>query len=150
MGLSFTFAAGPRQRSQPQARIPRNSLPYFTVSDSRLPHPGGPDPHIYIPQEQGNPVIPRVHTIYTENTVSIVIVQQYLDCCMRTRCRGNPFTKQLPSDSPGIVDGFTGHYQATHFPSRYRCIATAIQATILCSLTALGAFRLNTKFLINS
>jgi hypothetical protein len=33
-------------------------LGYFTVSDSRLPQPGGPSPCIYIPQEQGGPVIP--------------------------------------------------------------------------------------------
>jgi hypothetical protein len=29
---------------------------------------------------------------HIENTVSIVIVQQYLDRCMRIRCRGNLFT----------------------------------------------------------
>jgi hypothetical protein len=34
------------------------SLPYFTVSDSRRPQPGGSGPRIYIPQEQGGPVIP--------------------------------------------------------------------------------------------
>jgi hypothetical protein len=47
-GLSFTIAAGPR----------RDTWPHFTVSDSRLPQPGGPGPRIYIPQEQGSPVIP--------------------------------------------------------------------------------------------
>jgi hypothetical protein len=36
-GLPFTIAAGPRQRSHPWFRIPRDSWPYFTVSDSRLP-----------------------------------------------------------------------------------------------------------------
>jgi hypothetical protein len=56
----------------------------------------------------------------------------------------------LPSDSPGIVDVFTGRYQATHVPSRDHCIETAIQATIFYSLTTLGAFRLNTEFLINN
>jgi hypothetical protein len=56
-GLSFTTAAGPRQRSHSQVLVPRDSWPYFTVSDSRLPHPGGPGPHIYIPQEQGGPVM---------------------------------------------------------------------------------------------
>jgi hypothetical protein len=48
MSLSFTIAAGPHQRSHPQVR----------VSDSRLPQPGGPGPHIYIPQEEGDSVIP--------------------------------------------------------------------------------------------
>jgi hypothetical protein len=39
-------------------RVPRDSWPYFTVSDSRLPQPGGPGLHIYIPQEQRGPDIP--------------------------------------------------------------------------------------------
>jgi hypothetical protein len=47
-----------RQRSHSQARVPRGSWPPFTVSDLRLPQPGGPGPCIYIPREQGGPVIP--------------------------------------------------------------------------------------------
>jgi hypothetical protein len=58
MGLSFTIAAGSRQRSHSQIRAPRDSWPYFTLSDSRLPQPGGPGPRIYIPQAQAGPVIP--------------------------------------------------------------------------------------------
>jgi hypothetical protein len=58
MGLSFTIAAGPRQRSHSQVRDPRESWPYFTVSDSRPRQPGGPGSRIYIPKEQGGPVIP--------------------------------------------------------------------------------------------
>jgi hypothetical protein len=58
MGLSFTNAAGPRQRSHSRVRVPRDSWPYFSVSDSRLPQPGGPGLRIYIPQKQGGPVIP--------------------------------------------------------------------------------------------
>jgi hypothetical protein len=57
-GLSFTIAAGPRQRSHSWVWVPRDSWPYFTVSDSRLPQPGGPGPCIYVPQEQGGPVMP--------------------------------------------------------------------------------------------
>jgi hypothetical protein len=49
MGLSFTIAAGSRQRCHSQVN--------FTVSDSRFPQSGGPGPCIYIPQEQGDPVI---------------------------------------------------------------------------------------------
>jgi hypothetical protein len=49
-GLPFTAAAGSRQRSHSQVGVPRDSWPYFTVSDSRLPQHGGPDPRIYIPQ----------------------------------------------------------------------------------------------------
>jgi hypothetical protein len=36
----------------------RHLWPPFTVSDSRLSEPGGPGPRIYIPQEQGGPVVP--------------------------------------------------------------------------------------------
>jgi hypothetical protein len=56
--LPFTIAAGPRQCSHSWVQVPQDSWPYFNVSDSRLPQPGGPGPHIYIPQEQGGPVIP--------------------------------------------------------------------------------------------
>jgi hypothetical protein len=56
-GLSFTISAGPSQRSHVRVRVPWDSWPYFTVSGSRLSQPGGPGPYIYIPQEQGGPVI---------------------------------------------------------------------------------------------
>jgi hypothetical protein len=58
MGLSFTISVGPYQRSHSQAWVPRDSWPHFTVSGLRPPQPGGPGPCIYIPQEQGDPVIP--------------------------------------------------------------------------------------------
>jgi hypothetical protein len=58
-GLPFTIAAGSRQRSHNWARVPRDSWPYFTLSDLRITQPGGPGPRIYIPQEQGGPVIPQ-------------------------------------------------------------------------------------------
>jgi hypothetical protein len=51
--LPFTIAAGTRQRSHSWVRVSRDSWPYFTVSDWRLPQPGGPGPRIYILQEQG-------------------------------------------------------------------------------------------------
>jgi hypothetical protein len=38
MSLLLTIAADPRQRSHSQVRVPRDSRPYFTLSDSRLPH----------------------------------------------------------------------------------------------------------------
>jgi hypothetical protein len=57
MDLTFTIAAGPRQRSHSQILVLRDPWSYFTVSDSRLPQPGGPGPRIYIIQEQHGPVI---------------------------------------------------------------------------------------------
>jgi hypothetical protein len=41
-GLSFTIAAGARQRSHSTVRVPWDSRPYFTVSDSRLPFSSTP------------------------------------------------------------------------------------------------------------
>jgi hypothetical protein len=38
---SFTIAAGPRQRNHSRFRVPRDSRPYFTVSNSRLPNVEG-------------------------------------------------------------------------------------------------------------
>jgi hypothetical protein len=40
------------------------------------------------------------------------------------------FLGRLPSNISDIVDVFTGRYQATHVPSRYRCITTVLQVTI--------------------
>jgi hypothetical protein len=57
MGLSFAIVAGRRQRGNSRVRVPRDLLPHFTFSDSRLPQPGGQVSGIYIPQEQGGPVI---------------------------------------------------------------------------------------------
>jgi hypothetical protein len=56
-GLSFTTAAGLREHSHSQVRVPRDSRPRFTASDSRLLQPGGPSSRIYIPQEQGRLVM---------------------------------------------------------------------------------------------
>jgi hypothetical protein len=41
-GLLYTVATGPRQRSHSPTRIPWDSRPYFTVSDSRLPFLSSP------------------------------------------------------------------------------------------------------------
>jgi hypothetical protein len=42
MELAFTIAAGPRQRIHSRVRVPWDSRPYFTVSDSRLPFSSPP------------------------------------------------------------------------------------------------------------
>jgi hypothetical protein len=58
MGLSFTVAGGPRQRSHSPVRVPRDSWPHFTVPDLRHPQFEGSCPRIYIPHEQGGLVMP--------------------------------------------------------------------------------------------
>jgi hypothetical protein len=47
---------------------------------------------------------------------------------MSIRCRGNPFTEQLPSESPGFVDVFTG-----------RCLETGVYLSAYCITTAVLA-----------
>jgi hypothetical protein len=56
MGLSFTIAVGPLQRSHSWVRVPRDSWWHFTVSDSRLPNLEGQVP-IFVSQDQDGPVI---------------------------------------------------------------------------------------------
>jgi hypothetical protein len=49
-GLSFTIAAGPRHCSHSRVRVPRDSWPYFTVSDSRPPNLVGQVPAFVSPR----------------------------------------------------------------------------------------------------
>jgi hypothetical protein len=57
MGLLFTIAAGPLQRSHSQIRVPRDSWSHFSASDARLLLPGVPGSLIYILQEHCGLVI---------------------------------------------------------------------------------------------
>jgi hypothetical protein len=54
----------------------------------------------------------------TENTVSIVITQQYLDCCLRIRYRGNIFTESLPSDERKLWLHYSGFQASCHNSQR--------------------------------
>jgi hypothetical protein len=58
MGLSFTIAAGPRQRINSRVRFPWVSRPYFTLSDSRLPFIVASCDW----QGYGGGILPRLHT----------------------------------------------------------------------------------------
>jgi hypothetical protein len=58
LDLWFTVVAGFRQCSHSHVWVPRVSEPHWSVSASRLPQPGGSRHYIYIPHEQGGPVIP--------------------------------------------------------------------------------------------
>jgi hypothetical protein len=79
-GLPFTIAADPRQHSHSWVRVPRDSWPYFAVSDSRLPQSGGPGPRIYIPQEQSGPVMSPLNSPSTDRTGNVFsIIACFLD-----------------------------------------------------------------------
>jgi hypothetical protein len=56
--LSFTIAADHRYGSHSMVPVLRDSWPCFTISDSRIPKPGGLGPRIYVPQEQCAQVYP--------------------------------------------------------------------------------------------
>jgi hypothetical protein len=73
MGQPYTTAAGPLQRSRSWIRVPRDSWWYFTVSDSRLPQPGGPGPLIYIPRN-------RVAQLYLQALCSRLVASYDSQC----------------------------------------------------------------------
>jgi hypothetical protein len=81
--------------SHSQVRVPRDSWPYFTVLDSRLPQPGGPSPRIYIPQEQGGPVIPPGTGFPFRRLLRLAYKTRFFYCFVGVRCRGNVFTEPL-------------------------------------------------------
>jgi hypothetical protein len=57
-GVLFAITAGPRHHSHCRVRVPQDSQLNLTLSDSGLTQPGGPDPFIFITQEQGTSVMP--------------------------------------------------------------------------------------------
>jgi hypothetical protein len=59
MRLSFTIAPGPLQRSHSRFWVPRDSWLYLTVSDSRLPQPGGPGPVFISPRNRMTQLYPQ-------------------------------------------------------------------------------------------
>jgi hypothetical protein len=50
----------------------------------------------------------------TENTVCIVIAQQYLDCCLLIRCSGNLFTESLHSNERLLWISYSGFQASCH------------------------------------
>jgi hypothetical protein len=107
-GLSFVCAAGPCQRNLSRVQVPWDLRPYFIVSDLRLPISSHPTTR-RVTVEVFDPASTRVEaglgpSLYnlgahpSENTVTIVIAQQYLDSCLPIRCRGNMFAQPLPSN----------------------------------------------------
>jgi hypothetical protein len=113
MGLSFTIAAGPRQRSHSLARIPRNSWPHFIVSDSRPPNLEGQVP-VFIfsrnrvarlyPQALGPLFVVSYDSQGYDKGIQIRLRTRRTACkapcptvsqVMCIRCRGNVFTEPL-------------------------------------------------------
>jgi hypothetical protein len=103
----FTVFTSPRNRVAqlyPQAL----GSPFVTSYDSQG-YGGGIRPHLHTESSlyslRANP---------TEDTVSVVIVQQYLDCCLFSRCRGNLFTESLPNNERLLWLGYSGFQASYH------------------------------------
>jgi hypothetical protein len=106
MGLLFTIAVGPDQRNHSWVWVPWDSWSYFTVSDSRHLQPGGPGPRVYIPQEQGGPVIPPCtgfpfcHLQLSRATVEVFKTHlhagNWLDCRLKVKSHSYFITGSLP------------------------------------------------------
>jgi hypothetical protein len=59
MSLSFTIAAGPRQRSHSQLRVPRDSWPHFLSQIRDFPNLEGHVPVVYPPETRWSGSTPR-------------------------------------------------------------------------------------------
>jgi hypothetical protein len=71
--------------SHSQVRVPRGSCPHFTVSYLRLPQPGGPGPCIYIPQEQGGPVLLE---FLLSNSTALYVCESAFNVLLSDWCSG--------------------------------------------------------------
>jgi hypothetical protein len=103
MGLSFTFAAGPRQRSCSRARVPWDSRPHFTVSDScllfcSLPRLAGLQWRYSIPPPYG------LSQLSSSKLLGVDLIDNNpFPRCMHNRCRGNVFTEPLLRNGSNIT-----------------------------------------------
>jgi hypothetical protein len=170
MGLSFTFAAGPRQLSYSHVRVPRDSWPHFTVSDSRLSQPRGRGPRIYIPTGIGWPSYTPRHWVPFRHLLRLAGLRRRYSTLpphgsalnwpgvLAIQPRGSPNRKhrlqlslyrrywRVPRYSPDIVDVFTGRYQVTNVTSRDRCTTTLLHVTIFTGRNELMHFILHVIF----
>jgi hypothetical protein len=109
MDLYFTIAAGSRQRSHSQVRLPRDSWPHFTAIKFETPptwkarspylHPLGTGWAGYTPRHWVPFPSPPTSSNSLEQLVSFIIprpwrkqrFQKFIYCCAWSRCRGNMF-----------------------------------------------------------
>jgi hypothetical protein len=116
----------PPQRSHSRVRVPRESWPHFTLSESKLPQPGGPGSSIYIPQEQDGPVIPPgtgflfVASLCsfradprekTASNSSYIVAWVIFTVVAWVGYHGNAFAKPLPSNGRLFLSKYSGFQQ---------------------------------------
>jgi hypothetical protein len=121
-GLSFTIDAGPRQRSHPRVRVPWDSRPYFTVSDSRFPFSSPPTTRRVTVE-----VFEPASTRDSPATKLVLLINP----------RHGPHRRHRPSAAVLFVSVAAGNVFTEPLPrnicyiclSRGCCIATALHAT---------------------
>jgi hypothetical protein len=92
-GLSFTVAAGPRQRSHFRVRVVWDSWSYFTVSDSRLPF----GRLLRLARSRWRYAPPHCCSCPGYNfSARSTQKTSFFYYCMCIRCHGNVFTELLP------------------------------------------------------
>jgi hypothetical protein len=89
MGLSFTVAAGPRQRSH--SRVSWYSQPYFTVSDAKLPFSSPP-----MTRRATVEVFDPASTRDMDRSFLHVSLYSLSECLLRGCSHGNVLTEPLP------------------------------------------------------
>jgi hypothetical protein len=86
-GLSFKIAAGPHQLIYSRVRVPWDSRPYFTVSDSRLPF-SSPSTNRRATVEVFEPATTR-NKFVLACTAAYIVSGLHGKCWMLVRIRGN-------------------------------------------------------------
>jgi hypothetical protein len=116
--LTFTIAAGPRQRSHSQVRVPWDSWPHFTVIRFDTPSTWRVrSPYLYTPRNRVAQLYPQGTGFYFRRLLRLASVgwmysippsrrgphrkhhvQHFFYCCVCIRYGGNVFTDPLPSN----------------------------------------------------
>jgi hypothetical protein len=102
-GLSSTIAVSPHQRSHFRVRVPWNSRPYFSVSDSRLPfssppaqgYGGGIRPRLHRVEPFSYPLSRKWHLCFAGNVC--------LRCCENNAYRADAQQPTVSAGRPGYV-----------------------------------------------
>jgi hypothetical protein len=84
-GLFCVYAAGPCQRSHYRVRVPLDSRPYFTVSDSRLPFSSPPTTR-RVMVEVFDPASTRVTPTLLLHNLYMYVCIQYVCRCLIITC----------------------------------------------------------------
>jgi hypothetical protein len=141
-------------------RLPRNSWPHFTVSNSRLPQLGGTGPLIYIPQEQGGLIIPigtgfpfcrllRLAGLRLKYSTTPPHGNWFrLSCNPRYIASGRP---QQKTHFPNIIEVFTSPLHRNGSSSIVACVFVAAWSRCLamavCSGSTIPAFRIHVTYI---